>query len=100
MDLNGDETLYGKSLGSNQAVFVVDFLTIVSEVRAPGHHLMMGAAFNGSKIKSKSKSKSTSYGSKSLFGTTLLQATDAHGLHVRQPGWQNHRLVKTIGTNQ
>ncbi len=25
MDLNGDETLYGKSQGSNQAAFVADF---------------------------------------------------------------------------
>ncbi len=28
MDLNGNKTLYGRSLGSNQATFVVDFLTI------------------------------------------------------------------------
>jgi hypothetical protein len=36
-DLNGNQTLYGKSLGSNQAAFVVDFLMIVSGVQAPGH---------------------------------------------------------------
>jgi hypothetical protein len=35
MGLNSDETLYGKSLGSNQAAFVVDFLTIVSGFQVP-----------------------------------------------------------------
>ncbi len=29
MDLNGNKTLYGKSLGSNQAAFVMDFSMIV-----------------------------------------------------------------------
>ncbi len=37
IDLNGNKTLYEKSLGSNQAAFVVDFLTIVSGVQAPSH---------------------------------------------------------------
>jgi hypothetical protein len=32
MDLNGYKTLYEKSLGSNQAAFVVDFLMIISGV--------------------------------------------------------------------
>ena len=37
MDLNTNKTLYGKSLGSNQAAFFAAFLTIVSGIQAPGH---------------------------------------------------------------
>ncbi len=36
MDLNGNKTLYGKSLGSNQATFVIEFSTIVLGVQVPG----------------------------------------------------------------